>query len=210
MLGIVHHSPLVITVLVERARFQIQMVTEDEAKTEAWRRKVENFSASPRSTRDKILFIEKVDSLRLMIRDGFEADDLKIVIYDVIEAFHNIEVDIIDARLFEDTWALYELMPERLNGTLGDMSPGVPSELGTRKAVVSPLAKADAVMQDILGSIPKKQAVSEPEPTPEPEPEPTEEADPKPRPKRSKSRSKPKKKAKPEKSEKGLESFKLF
>ncbi len=192
MLGIVHHSPVVISVILDREHFKKQLVSQEEVEKNNWREKIKAFTLSQRDKRDRVLFVEKLDSLQQMLKSGFDPSPFKVVVYDGPEILSRADCEIVDAGVDGDTWTLYRLMPDRLNNALRKTDLGVPE--GTESVDLSepmpdlpqpkkarpkpvlesgddtPLADADAVMKSILDGAEAK--------TPEPEPETDADVDP--------------------------------
>jgi hypothetical protein len=198
MLGIVHHSPVIISVIIDRALFKKQLITEDEANCDSWIKKVQDFKASSAGNRDRVLFIEKVDSLQKMMEQEFDPSPFKIVLYDDNKILANIEdVEIVDAKIADDTWMLYKLMPDRFNKALAntkfgvsefvreidlkELEPSLPQPPKRKPRPVvdssvdgsSPMADSDAVMSSILNGVQSDtgEAETKSDPTPDLEPE---------------------------------------
>lgn len=190
MIGIVHHAGVVLSVLLDREFFKKESVTEDDVKDGSWKKLVADFASASAGSRDRVLFIEKVDCVQKMLAAGFESDKFKIVVYDSGSVLSSIDgINIVDAKLDGDTWSLYKLLPPRFNealqgcdfGVVGDLADvdvaALEPQMPTQKAkarkpatkVNSDLGKADAVMSSILSDIP---------PDPESEESDTDEPDP--------------------------------
>jgi hypothetical protein len=187
MLGIVHHSPVIISVIIDRALFKKQLITEDDANGDAWVQKVDDFKTSPSGKRSRVLFIEKVDSLQKMLAHGFDPSPFKVVLYDDNKILGKVEgVEIVDAKIQDDTWKLYKLMPDRFNQALAETEKGIPQSVQSldlktleqalpeqkpkpRPVIESgvdddkaPMADADAVMSSILGGVKSDEAPDDP------------------------------------------------
>jgi len=210
MIGIVHHNPVIISVILDRERFKKQLISTSDIRDESWVGKVEKFSSSPRDGRTRILFVEKLANLQTMLRQGFDASPFKIVVYDDCDVLkHVIPSYIVDAEfdLESEVWELYKLLPEHLNKALANTPAGVddgiidfdfsqvedpiktsaPEQKKKKKAQTqehgNPMAETNALMKDLLegdGLAPESSPPVKPQALSEPEPEPAPEPEPEP------------------------------
>lgn len=193
MLGIVHHSPIIVSIILERESYIKQHITESEARDGSWIEKITEFTKLPKDGRQPVLFVERLSALQSMLRDGFDPSPFKVVLFDDLDHLSLIKnVNIIDAKWDgAETWRIYKLMPPKFNEALSSCEVGVvdgiqtitppkpkavealESVRGQKRKGKSTLANADEVMQSIVSGVEaKNEAPEAPEQAPEPEPEP--------------------------------------
>jgi len=177
MLGIVHLSPMTVSVIIERSQFKREYVRESEAKDGSWSEKITNMLKQPKDGRERVLFVERLNGLQAMLKNGLPSQQFKIVLYDDIDVLKHVSgVHVIDARHNPGgTWRLYKMLPDEFNSALASTSFGVPDGLESfdiaaheedkvpdlkpaKKTKSKGLAGADAVMASILGGINKEVA----------------------------------------------------
>jgi hypothetical protein len=189
MLGIVHFSPMSVSVFIDRSQFKREHVTEAEARDGTWSSKVSNMLKQPKDGRERVLFVEKLSGLQVMLRGGFDAGSLKVVLFDDLEVLKNVPgVVVVDAKHgVGETWRLYQMLPDEFNEALAATVFGVPEEVVGFDQAVHEVDKipvlrpdgrkkrrgldstADAIMASIIGGITSDGAA---EPVPELTPEP--------------------------------------
>jgi hypothetical protein len=129
MIGILHHSPLTVSVLLDRERFKPEFISEADVAAGLWEDKVSDFLRSSRDNRIRVLFVEKLSSLQAMLADGLETDGFKVAIYDDCDVLKAVPgIDFADAGIEGAVWKTYQLLPERLNEVLCTTDHGVPEE----------------------------------------------------------------------------------
>lgn len=180
MIGIAHHSPVVISVLLDRSRFLSQTINPDDVSS--WRHKISEFRRAPRDGRDRVLFIDQLATLQALIKDGAVFDGIKVLIYDSLDVLRHIEnITIIDTDVVSidgktETAVLYRLLPDALNNAIAQAMTGVDEAIASVNfRVPLPELQQDTTKKP-RGRKPKP--VQEPEPDPETEGESDEDAPP--------------------------------
>lgn len=208
MIGILHHSPLTVSVLLDRERFKPEFIAESDVAAGLWEDKVADFLRSSRDNRIRVLFVEKLASLQAMLAAGLEADGFVVAIYDDCDVLKAVPgIDFADAGIEGAVWKTYQLLPERLNEVLRTTDHGVPEEAaefdpssaeeplppaarptpavpeGASDSSTLEMRQADAVMQSIIkgDEAPELPSKAPPEDDPEEEVDEPSEAPPAPR-----------------------------
>ncbi len=198
MIGILHHSPVTVSILLDRERIHPEFISEEDVKSGLWQSKISDFTRSQRDARICVLFVEKLAMLQAMLADGLETDHFKVVLYDDCNVLKAVPgIDIVDAGLKGAVWKTYTLLPEQLNDALVRTEAGVPEETaafdpasaqeelpltaqsipavpeGESNSRTLEMRQADAVMQGILNGDAQETPV-EPPPAEDPKEEPAE------------------------------------
>jgi len=174
MIGIAHHSPVVISVLLDRSRFLSQTINPDDVSS--WRNKVSEFSRAPKDGRARVLFIDQLATLQALMKDGAEFDGIKVLIYDSLDVLRHIEnVTIIDTDVVSvdgktETAVMYRLLPDALNNAIATAVPGVDEDIV--------LINFKVPLPELQHDTTKKPRGRKPKKTPEPEPDPEAEREP--------------------------------
>lgn len=122
MLGIAHHSPWMISVFLDRNQFRELVVTEDDISSGQWGQAVEDFVGMPSDGRQRVMFVETVEGLRTLVRNGFDGSAIKVVVYDTEETLVVLpDIDLVDHK---DGQAI-RLDLNALNDALRVTQPGV-------------------------------------------------------------------------------------
>lgn len=131
MLGIAHHSPVVISVYLDRLRFRAHLVNTTH---DNWEKLLDTFVHHPSDGRDPVVFVETIDALKSVVRrDPDTLRDVRVAVYDTLERFtgwdFGDDFSVVDAAESEDTWEIVNVSLDAFNDALAGQAQGVPTDL---------------------------------------------------------------------------------
>jgi len=88
-----------ISVFLDRNQFRELVVTEDDISSGQWGQTVEDFVGMPSDGRQRVMFVETIEGLRTLVRNGFEGNAIKVVVYDTEDAMVGLpDIDLVDHK----------------------------------------------------------------------------------------------------------------
>jgi len=133
MLGISHHSPVVISVYLDRLRFKDLFISIADVRSGEWQTKLKHFSDLPTDGRERVVLVESFAALQTMMREGADFQFVHVAIYDDCEVLATIpSITIVDA-VYDDRWKHRPLGFDDLNDALAAIPVGLPSGIQAHK-----------------------------------------------------------------------------
>jgi hypothetical protein len=142
MLGLAHHSPAIVTVLLTRALFRQHTINVESDK---WREALQAYLDQPDDGRIKVLFLDSVSTLSTVGSSNFDLSKVKAIVFDGPDRLFLVkDLQIVDAQIADGSvWKIHNLLPEMLNAAVGATGFGIEHTL-LRPVIKVPVEEAES------------------------------------------------------------------